>query len=391
MTRELLVAGGGIAGLAAARAARRAGWEARLFEQAPAFSEVGAGLQLGPNATRLLREWGLLDDPRLRPFAPPGLRVHDAGSGRELGWLSLGRDAEARYGAPYLTVHRADLHAALLQAATAAGVRLHAGERIAAAQVDGEAVLARTGAGMQVEADALAVADGVWSGLRQHLLRDGPAPATGHVAFRAMLPSSDVPASLRSDDVQAWLGPRMHLVRYPVRAGEALNVVAFVEGQAAGQGWDQAAPAGVLESVAGGLCRELRALLDAVPQWRSWPVHDRAPLQGAHQMAVGRAALLGDAAHPMRPYLAQGAGMALEDAAELQRVLVACDGRVIDVPTALQRFALNRWERCARVQSRSRRNGAIFHATGLVRLGRDLAMRAGGEATLDLPWLYRGA
>lgn len=386
MSRELLVAGGGIAGLAAAAAARRAGWEARLFEQAAVVSEVGAGLQLGPNATRVLRGWGVLDDPALRAFTPVRLRVRDAGSGRELGCLSLGPDAE-----PYLTVHRADLHAALLRAATDAGVRLHAGERIAGAQVEGETVLARTGAGLQVEADALAVADGVWSELRQQLLHDGPAPATGHVAYRALLTVAKLPAALRADDVQAWLGPRMHLVRYPVRGGEALNVVAFVEGSSAGQDWDQAAPVGRLQSAAGALCGELRALLDAVPQWRSWPVHDREPMRGPQEMALGRAALLGDAAHPMRPYLAQGAGMAIEDAAELQRVLAACDGRVIDVPTALRRYALNRWERCARVQQRSRRNGAIFHASGLVRLGRDLAMRAGGEGLLDLPWLYRGA
>lgn len=388
MTRELLVAGGGIAGLAAATAALLAGWEARLFEQAAAFSEVGAGLQLGPNATRVLHRWGVLDDPGLRAFAPPRLRVRDAGSGRALGSLSLGPHAQARYGAPYLTVHRADLHAALLRAATVAGVRLHAGERIAGAQVDGDVVLARTGAGLQVEADALAVADGVWSELRQQLLHDGPALATGHVAYRALLPIADLPGALRSDEVQAWLGPRMHLVRYPVRGGEALNIVAFAEGSVDGRDWDQAAPAGRLQSAAGSLCGELRALLDAVPQWRSWPVHDRPPVQGPGEMALGRAALLGDAAHPMRPYLAQGAGMALEDAAELQRVLAACDGRVIDVPTALRRYALNRWERCARVQRRSRRNGAVFHATGLVRAGRDLALRAGGEGVLDLPWLY---
>jgi salicylate hydroxylase len=146
-----------------------------------------------------------------------------------------------------------------------------------------------------------------------------------------------------------------------------------------------------LQAAAGTLCSELRALLEAVPEWRLWPVHDRAPIRGPAEMARGRAALLGDAAHPMRPYLAQGAGMAIEDAHELQRVLASCDGRVIDVPTCLQRYALNRWERCARVQRRSRRNGWIFHADGVVRVARDLAMRGLGEPLLDLPWLYRGA
>ena len=388
MTCELLVAGGGIAGLAAALGARRAGWEARVLEQAPALSEIGAGLQLGPNATRILRAWGVLDDPALRPFAPANLRVRDATTGRELGHLALGPTASARYGAPYLTVHRADLQSALLQATTAAGARLHAGQRVEAARVEGEVVTARTGEGVQIEADALAVADGVWSDLRQQLLGDGPAPATGHVAFRAMLPMASVPVQLRSDDVQAWLGPNMHLVRYPVRAGEALNVVAFVEGAAAGPGWDHAAPQGRLLSAAKGLCSELRSLLDAVPAWRLWPVHDREPVRGAHEMAKGRCALLGDAAHPMRPYLAQGAGMAIEDARELERVLAVADERVLDVPTALRRYALSRWQRVAEVQRRSRRNGVIFHAAGPVRWARNLALRTQGARLLDQPWLY---
>ncbi len=390
MTQELLVAGGGIAGLAAALAARRAGWEARVFEQAPAFAEVGAGIQLGPNATRRLRAWGLLDAARLRPHAPPRLRVRDALDGRELGCLPLGERAAARYGAPYCTVHRADLHATLLEAAQAAGARLHAGLRIASAEVGDALVQARTATGALVEAEALAVADGVWSGLRDALVGDGPAPPTGHLALRALLPMAAVPPALRSPDVEAWLGPRMHLVRYPVRGGEALNVVGFIEGRAGTADWDQAGDAGALQAVAATLHRDLRALVDAVPQWRLWPVHDRPPVAGAAAMARGRAALLGDAAHPMRPYLAQGAGMAIEDAAALQRVLQVADGQVVDVPTALQRYALDRWQRCARVQARSQRNGRIFHADGLLRLGRNAAMRLGGEDLLDLPWLYGG-
>ena len=389
MTRELLVAGGGIAGLAAAVGARQAGWETRVLEQAPTLSEVGAGLQLGPNATRLLRGWGVLDDPLLRPFAPSRLRVRDASTGRELGQLPLAT-AEARYGAPYLTVHRADLQAALLRAAMAAGARVETGQRLETVQVEGDQVRARTAQGRELAADAIAVADGVWSGLRRQLLGGGEAPFTGHVAFRALLPMQDVPAALRADDVQAWLGTDMHLVRYPVRGGEALNVVAFVEGTAGGQDWDQVAAPGRLQAAAGVLCAELRSLLDAVPAWRLWPVHDRAPLTGPDGMARGRAALLGDAAHPMLPFLGQGAGMALEDASALQRVLADCGEAASDVPAALQRYARERWERCARVQARARRNGVIFHARGLLRVGRDVAMRVGGASVLDVPWLYQG-
>ena len=388
MAHDILVAGGGIAGLAAAIGARGAGWEVRVFEKAAAFGEAGAGLQLGPNATRILRDWGLLAQPALRPFEPARLAVRDAVDGRELGSLRLGAQARERYGAPYLTVHRADLHG-VQQHAVQAGAHLHAGVAVARAQVDGELVQAQLDGGTTVEADALAVADGVWSGLRGQLVGDGAAPASGHVAYRALLPMAQLPASLRRSEVQAWLGPRMHLVRYPVRGGEALNVVAFIEGQARAV-WDQEAGAEALRAVARASCGELQALVEAVPHWRLWPVHDREPLAGDAAMARGRAALLGDAAHPMRPYLAQGAGMALEDASALQKVLAACDGRVLDVPTCLRRYALDRWQRCARVQARSRRNGWIFHADGPLRLARNLSMRLAGERLLDLPWLYRG-
>lgn len=389
MAQDVLVAGGGIAGLAAAVAARAASWEVRLFEQAQEFSEVGAGLQLGPNATRVLREWGVLE--RLQPLAwqPPRLSVRDALDGRELGSLALGASFQQRYDAPYLAVHRADLHAALLQAAADAGAWLRTGLRIASVQAEGELAQAHLEGGALVEADAIAIADGVWSRLREQLVGDGPAPATGHVAYRALVPMALLPAALRGQEIQAWLGPHMHLVRYPVRAGEALNVVGFIEGRA-GAGWDHAVQSDALRAAAAGLCGELRALVDAVEVWRMWPVHDRAPVAGPSEMARGRAALLGDAAHPMRPYLAQGAGMAIEDAWALQKALSACDGRVIDVPTSLQRYALNRWQRCARVQRRSRRNGWIFHADGLLRRARNLAMAAGGEPLLDLPWLYGG-
>ena len=390
MAHDILVAGGGIAGLAAAVGARAAGWEVRLFEKAEAFGEAGAGLLLGPNATRVLDLWGLLDRPGLRPFEPQRLSVRDAVDGRELGSLRLGAQARQRYGSPYLTLHRADLHSVLLDAAAQAGAHLHAGVTLTQARVDGELAQADLAGGTTVEADALAVADGVWSTLRGQLIGDGPAPASGHVAYRAMLPMARLPASMRTPEVQAWLGPRMHLIRYPVRGGEALNVVAFIEGQAQA-GWEQDAGAEALRAVARGSCGELQALVEAVPQWRLWPVHDRPPLQGEAAMARGRAALLGDAAHPMRPYLAQGAGMALEDAAALQKVLAVCDGRVLDVPTCLSRYALDRWQRCARVQARSLRNGWIFHADGPLRLARNLSMRVGGEKLLDLPWLYRGA
>ncbi len=385
MTQELLIAGGGIAGLAAALGAARAGWRTRLFEQAEVFSEAGAGIQLGPNATRILGDWGVLEPVLAVAACPQRLRVRDAQDGRELGTLALGAAFEQRYGAPYLTIHRADLHAALLEAAREGGTRLHPATRLASVASLPSAVQATTSDGRQLQGHALAIADGVWSRLRTQLLADGPPRGTGHVALRALLPNA-----AGVNEVTAWLGPRMHLVSYPVRRGQLRNLVCVIAGQGAPdpQDWDQPGSAEVLRSSAGRLCTELEALLHEVPQWRLWVLHDRAPVTGAGSMAQGRAALLGDAAHPMRPYLAQGAGMAIEDAFELGRALAAVDNRVIGVETALRRYALNRWERCARVQRRSIRNGRIFHADGLLRQARNLAMRLGGRRLLDLPWLY---
>jgi salicylate hydroxylase len=388
---EILIAGGGIAGLATAVAARRAGWEARLFEQAARFEEFGAGLQLGPNATRILQEWELLQgDLRQQAVAPPRLRVRDGADGAELGVLELGDAFERRYGAPYLTVHRADLQAALLAAARAAGTRLHTDSHVQGAQETAGAIALRTDTPREVEGDALAAADGVWSVLRGAVAKDGEPQPTGHLAYRGLARQQDLPAGLRGGEVTAWLAPRMHLVTYPVRGGEWLNAVCVVQGTQPGdpRSWDHAASRAQLDAALGPVCAAVRERVAAIPDWRLWVLHARAPVASPDQLAKGRIALLGDAAHPMRPYLAQGAGMAIEDARELQRVLSVADDVVIDVPTALRRYALNRFERVARVQARSERNGTIFHATGPLRLARNAALRTLGARLLDQPWLY---
>jgi salicylate hydroxylase len=184
-----------------------------------------------------------------------------------------------------------------------------------------------------------------------------------------------------------------------VRAGEALNIAAFVHGQPPGgqatpdalAGWDHATNAVDLQAALAGCCAPLQDLVRAVPDWRLWVVCDRAPLRRATQLAQGRVALLGDAAHPMRPYLAQGAGMAIEDADALARALHQVDMAGIDVPTALARYTLERWQRNARVQAKAQRNGMVFHATGPLRWGRNAALRLLGERLLDMPWLYGSA
>jgi len=391
VTRRVVVAGGGMGGLAAAVACTRAGWQAKVYEQAREFSEVGAGIQLGPNATRILAGWGLEQALLNVAARPRRLRVRSAYNGWELGRMELGAEFAQRYGAPYLTVHRADLHAVLESAARRSGVAPELASRITAATPGPNSVSVGFANSRHEECDVLVGADGLWSEVRSQILQDGPPQPTGHLAYRTLAVQSDLPTGLRSQDVTVWLGPRMHLVAYPVRAGELLNVVAIVQGAAQGpaQDWDQAGAVADLLAALGPLCRPLQQLVHAMPSWRLWALQDRPPVQSANEMASGRVALLGDAAHPMRPYLAQGAGMAIEDASELGHALATVAQTGSDVVTALRGYALNRWERCARVQSRSRRNGRIFHATGLMRWGRDLSLRLFGERLLDQPWLYQ--
>ena len=407
MKKQVLVAGGGIGGLAAALGASRAGWDVRLYERAAAFSEVGAGVQLGPNVVRCLQAWSLQKPLQDVAAFPARLQVRNALSGRELAELPLGPTAIERYGAAYATIHRADLHGLLLAAvARYTDAQLNLGQAIegftdgsaARTSVPGAetAVTLRTRVGKEireVEGDALIGADGLWSRTRRQLLGDVPPRTTGHLAYRALVPQAALPKALRTQQVTAWLGPRLHVVQYPVRRGELQNLVAIIEGPAPAdlQGWDHAANAADLEDALQGACTTLQHAIYGVAAagggWRLWPLSDRPPVRGAHEMAQGLVALLGDAAHPMVPYLAQGAGMAIEDAAELQRALSMHD---LEVPLRLTRYALNRWQRNARVQARATRNGRIFHAMGPVRWGRDASLRLLGARVLDMPWLYGG-
>jgi salicylate hydroxylase len=464
MTRQVLIAGGGIGGLAAALAASQAGWDVRLYEGAPAFKEVGAGVQLGPNVVRLLQGWGLQGELARVAAFPQRLQVRDAVSGRELGVLPLGEWAQDKYGAPYVTLHRADLHGLLLQAVRSRDnvwlklntyvtrytdngreVTLNAPDRQAASPLevsssnDGPPALSeplkpadslefeanapdrlvaspvvedsgrndappalsahlKPAELLEFEGDALIGADGLWSRVRELMLGDGPPRATGHLAYRAMVPQASLPERLRRQQVTAWLGPKVHAVQYPVRGGEWLSLVVIVQGPAPGHlpSWDCQANGADLQEAAGLMCTPLRELIEAVtqgdgtdaPPWRLWPLCDRPPIQGAHQQAQGRVALLGDAAHPMRPYLAQGAGMAIEDAAELGISLAQALDPAFDVAGLLQRYAMNRWQRNAAVQARSTRNGQLFHAQGPLRWGRNAGMKVLGQKVMDLPWLY---
>lgn len=398
MNQHVWVVGGGIGGLGCALALGREGVALTVIEQATAFGEVGAGLQLGPNALRVLGEWGLGE--ALRTFAafPEALRVRDARTSSTLGQMPLGRVMLARYGHPYATVHRADLHRLLLDAVqTQTHARLLLGTRLASVEASAEAVRLTTEAGQVLAGDALLGCDGLWSRVRSALAPPEPARATGHLAYRGMVAARDMPIGLRSPVVTAWLGPRLHVVHYPVRAGAWFNVVAVVHGQldpahaTGAQSWSHDARLDDLRQALGPVSAELQGVLEAVGNWTLWALHDRAPVLGPQGHARGRVALLGDAAHPMRPYLAQGAAMALEDAWTLGRLVHDSPARdSIDWAGLLARYARTRWTRNARVQARSQRNGRLFHATGALRWGRNLGLRLAGPRLMDSPWLYSG-
>lgn len=382
---DILVAGGGIGGLAAALALSRQGAGVQLIEQARAFAEVGAGVQIGPNVTRILRDWGLEPGLRLVASFPHALVARDARSGRELGSLPLGERAERLYGAPYACIHRADLHRLLLEAVQAQGVPLLLNQRVAEVHQQAGQVSVRTEQGLARQPSLLVGADGLWSCSRQALgLHDSPR-FTGHLAYRGLVPLQTPPAQ---SQVTVWMGPRLHIVHYPVQAGRALNVVAIVHGELPSnpQDWDHAAHAAQLFQALGPISRPLQQTLEAVPNWRLWALNDRPPLSAGTQMGQGAVALLGDAAHPMRPYLAQGAGMAIEDA----QVLAQCWAEQGPLAERVQRYAELRWPRNAQVQTRAIRNGRIFHAHGPVSWGRNLAMGVLGAKVMDVPWLYQG-
>ena len=381
---DILLVGGGIGGLAAALALAQGDVATQLHEQSPAFTEVGAGIGLGPNAVQRLQSWGVGEALQAKGFVPSQLEVMDAKNGRQLGCLPMGQNFQERYGAPYLTIHRADLHRILLDALQSKG---SCDLRLNAHWTDIQNSL------LTEPASALIGADGINSTVRSQVWGPQPLQASGHWAYRTLLPRHALPAAWRSDAMGLWLGPRLHVVHYPVRGGDWLNLVVLVESSdtPTEAAWDTQRSTEQtshdLQNALKGTCSRLQDVVRMAEHWRAWALFDRPPLQSARDMAKGRVALLGDAAHPMLPYLAQGAGMAIEDAQALSE---NWQRKELNVEQRLQAYAQARWQRVAKVQARARRNARLFHASGVLAWGRDTAMRVGGAAVMDMPWLYGG-
>ena len=390
---ELAVVGGGIGGWAAALALARTGAKLKVYEQSAQVTEAGAGIGLGPNAVRLLQAWGMGQDLRDLGCAPETLLARRTQDGQPIGMLPMGEAFVHRYGAPYLTFHRADLHAWLMQSALQhAEVQFCPAHRLVQLQTLSQGVRLQFEHGPVTEAQALVAADGLHSVARSMVCGDAPPRPTGHWAYRALLPMADLPPRWRAPQIGLWLGRRLHVVHYPVRGGQALNLVVLLESHRASpqDGWDvprsQDDMQADVRSAFQGSCAELIDLPSSVSSWRTWALYDRPPLNAAAPMARGRVALLGDAAHPMLPYLAQGAAMAMEDAHALANHWQQSARRV---EQRWAQYAQDRWPRVARVQRRAKRNGQIFHADGVWRFARDTALAIGGARLMDVPWLYR--
>jgi len=386
LTRAL-IAGAGIAGLTSALALAKVGVETVVFERAPVREEFGAGLQLSPNATRVLAKLGVLEAVAARATAPRLVRVLRGRDDKPLSQLDLS-GAEGRWGAPYLTIHRADLVDVLAQACAACPqIDIRPGHELVGYGADPNRVrvaLKRGLVSLSEEGDLLIGADGLRSKTREKLLPD-PADApvfTGRVAFRATMPA----ASPQDAVVTLRMGRRAHLVQYALRGGSVVNLVAVIEagwrGAPPSHPWDGEADRPALDAAFSDWSRAARALISAPQSWRAWPLYVRPSLES---FASGRVALAGDAAHPMVPFLAQGAAQAIEDADALAQALARGAA-----PDALAAYSLARVARATRVQQEALSQARVYHMSGPLALARDLTMRALGQEGLmrRYDWLY---
>jgi salicylate hydroxylase len=388
---RFLIAGAGIGGLTAALALSRIGMAVAVFDQAQRLEETGAGIQLSPNATRVLIALDLADRLKGTIVAPAAVRLRSS-SGRDIATLPLGAAMAARHGAPYWVVHRADLQRALLGAVKAEPrIELILGAKVDDFRIDEAGVCAFVcGAahpdGAERRGSALIGADGLWSTIRYRLGDLAPPRFAGRTAWRALVPAANLPPQFAEPVIHLWIGPLGHLVHYPVRAGAAVNIVAVARDPWQSAAWttpasrDEVLARFPAPQWAGGA----RDLLATAEFWQKWPLGDRAP---ARPWGRGPVTLVGDAAHPMLPFLAQGAAMAIEDAAVLAREFARLPN---DPAGALRQYEAARQPRTDRVQRAARRNDFNYHLGFPVARFRDAALRAlGGERLIArYDWLY---
>ncbi len=384
--RTIFVAGAGIGGLTASLALAAHGFRVVILEKAERLEEVGAGLQLSPNASRILIELGLQSRLAARAVVPDAISLMSARSGGEIIRMPLGEAATFRSGAPYWVVHRADLQAALqaeVNSRSEIELRLGCQFEDAVTHAKGLTVVQRSGTTRRQElALALIGADGIWSTVRHHLFPDVQPRFSGLIAWRGTLDVTQLPREYTSRRVQLWMGPNAHLVAYPISGARQINIVAVVPGTWNRPGWSAPGDSTELKNAFASArwAGPARMMIGAVDDWRKWALFT-VPDDG--KWTDGSIALLGDSAHAMLPFAAQGAAMAIEDAAVLAKCLAEGAGEnPAGIAAALKRYARQRRSRVSRLQRTARRNGMIYHLTGPLAHARDLAIKAIGPERL---------
>jgi 3-hydroxybenzoate 6-monooxygenase len=383
----ILIVGGGIGGLAAAHALARKGFPVRVLEQAPEFREIGAGIQLGPNIFRVLERLGLKDAVLADAHQPPALEMRCALSGECVTRMPLDERFLARFEQPYAVTHRHDIHGAILKACRDNNlVTLETNRIVADFEQDDDGVTVTLQSGEQIRGRALIGCDGMWSKVREKIVGDGKPLVSGHIAYRAVLKRDEVPKDLWRPDMILWAGPRTHLVHYPLRRGELYNLVAVFHSKRYVEGWNAEADSAELWAHFNGQRPEVLRMLERIETWRMWVLCDREPVK---EWSKGRATLLGDAAHPMLQYLAQGACMATEDAYWLAE---KTGEQPDDLPAAFRTYVQQRYLRTARVQIMARVYGEFYHARGPAAELRNqmLGPRTPEESYEGMAWLYGG-
>ena len=380
----VIVAGGGIGGLAAALALVRQGFPVKVLEQSAEIGEIGAGIQLGPNAFHAFDALGIGEKARARSVFTDEMVMHDALDESLVGRIPTGEAFRRRFGNPYAVIHRVDVHKSLLEGSLESGrVEFLTSTRVERMEQDGDGVAVYDQHGTAHRGIALIAADGVRSAIRAQYVGDPPR-VSGHVVYRAVVDKADFPADLRWNAAAIWVGPNYHLVHYPLRGGEQYNVVVTFHSRNQEQWGVTDGSREEVQSYYTDTCPRARRLIDLPKSWRRWATADREPIA---QWSFGRATLLGDAAHPTLQYLAQGACMALEDAVTLGEALRVQDK---DFVRAFALYQRSRVARTARIVLSSREMGRIYHAKGVERLVRnELWKGRTPERFYDaMEWLY---
>ncbi|MFM2187622.1 MAG: hypothetical protein RIR43_2194 [Pseudomonadota bacterium] len=384
--QSVIVCGGGIGGLAAALALVRQGYQVQVLEQAPEIGEIGAGIQLGPNAFHAFDALGVGEQARSLAVYTDSMVMHDAIDESLVGRLETGEAFRRRFGNPYAVIHRADIHTSLLE-----GVRrseratFHTNTRVERVEQDEAAgtVSAIDQNGKRWTGQALIGAEGGKSVVRAQYVNDSPR-VTGHVVYRAVVDQADFPDDLKWNAASLWAGPKCHLVHYPLRGGEQYNVVVtFHSRQQETWGVTDGSKEEV-ESYFQGICPKARQLIELPKTWKRWATADREPIGN---WVFGRATILGDAAHPTTQYMAQGACMALEDAVTLGEALRVCQQ---NWDAALPLYQKNRIARTARIVLSGREMGRLYHAAGVERLVRNSLWKGRSQDRFydAVDWLY---